>query len=100
MAVSKKQLKHLSLLARIRFDDQTLSLFQKDFKGILNYVDKLKKVDIKIKNKDLIRRGRPNIFRSDRERDRAEANNNKLMVESVPEKKDKLFKVPVVLNKK
>jgi aspartyl-tRNA(Asn)/glutamyl-tRNA(Gln) amidotransferase subunit C len=41
-----EQVKHIAELARMNFTAQELEKFQKDLSAILDYVDKLKEVDI------------------------------------------------------
>ncbi len=45
MALSAKQLKHLSRLARLKLTDKDTAIFQKQLSEILGYVDQLQKLD-------------------------------------------------------
>ena len=44
--IGLKQVKHIAVLARINFSDKELEGFQKDLSAILEYIDKLKEVDV------------------------------------------------------
>ncbi|MBU3964412.1 Asp-tRNA(Asn)/Glu-tRNA(Gln) amidotransferase subunit GatC [Patescibacteria group bacterium] len=44
--IDLKQVKHIAELARISFTEKELKGFQKDISAILDYIDKLKEVDI------------------------------------------------------
>ena len=41
-----KQVKHIAELARMSFTEKELEKFQKDLSAILDYVDKLKEIDV------------------------------------------------------
>jgi aspartyl/glutamyl-tRNA(Asn/Gln) amidotransferase C subunit len=44
--VDKKEISHIAQLARIELDEKHISKIQKDMEGILDYVEKLKEVDV------------------------------------------------------
>ncbi|MDP2664107.1 MAG: Asp-tRNA(Asn)/Glu-tRNA(Gln) amidotransferase subunit GatC, partial [bacterium] len=44
--ISKEEVKHIAKLARLGLSDKEIGKFQKDLSSILDYVEKLKKVDV------------------------------------------------------
>ena len=45
--MTKKELLHLAKLAQLRFDDEQLEKFEKQFNEILSFVERLKEIDTK-----------------------------------------------------
>jgi len=45
--ISLKEVKHIAGLARIQFSEKELKGLQKELSSILDYIDKLKEVDVK-----------------------------------------------------
>jgi len=105
--ISKEQIEHIAKLARMKLTEKEEEKFANDLSSILNYIDKLNKVDTEnIKPIQQIT-GLDNITRSDVEirnpkspasTSRGEAGEirNKILDEA-PEKKDNYFKVPKIL---
>jgi len=44
--ISKEEVKHIAKLARLGLSDKEIGEFQKELSKILNYIEKLKEVDI------------------------------------------------------
>ncbi len=46
MAISKEEVKYIANLARLGLDDKEVDHFQAQLEGILEYIDKLRKLDV------------------------------------------------------
>lgn len=108
--ISKQQVEHMAKLARIELIDQEKRKFQKELSSILDYVEKLNKVDTsKIERiaqitglKDMMRDDEVQSSRPKVEDPRRKASGPKSKVQSkllknVPSKKDNYIKVPKIL---
>jgi aspartyl-tRNA(Asn)/glutamyl-tRNA(Gln) amidotransferase subunit C len=92
--ISKEKVKHITKLARLSLTEKEIERMQKDLAKILDYVDKLKEVDIS-KTKPFSMK-LENVFRKDeaKSKDFSEIKN---LVEMAPEKKENYIKVKSVL---
>jgi aspartyl-tRNA(Asn)/glutamyl-tRNA(Gln) amidotransferase subunit C len=92
--ISKEKVKHIAKLARLSLTEKEIERMQKDLAKILDYVDKLKEVDIS-KTKPFSMK-LENVFRKDeaKSKDFSEIKN---LVEMAPEKKENYIKVKSVL---
>jgi aspartyl/glutamyl-tRNA(Asn/Gln) amidotransferase C subunit len=102
--ISKEQIEHIAKLARMKLTEKEEEKFANDLSSILNYIDKLNKVDTEnIKPIQQIT-GLDNITRSDVEirnpmptgRQAKLEIRNKILDEA-PDRKDNYFKVPKIL---
>jgi aspartyl-tRNA(Asn)/glutamyl-tRNA(Gln) amidotransferase subunit C len=94
--ISKEKVKHIAKLARLALSEKEVENYQKELSKILEYVEKLKEVDVfgiepvfhplKIKN----------VMREDVEV-KKEINQIKKLIELMPEKKGGYLKVKKVL---
>jgi aspartyl-tRNA(Asn)/glutamyl-tRNA(Gln) amidotransferase subunit C len=94
--ISKEKVKHIAKLARLALSEKEVEKYQKELSKILEYIEKLKEVDVsgiepvfhplKIKN----------VMREDVEV-KKEANQIKKLIELMPEKKGGYLKVKKVL---
>jgi aspartyl-tRNA(Asn)/glutamyl-tRNA(Gln) amidotransferase subunit C len=94
--ISKEKVKHIAKLARLALSEKEIEDYQKDLSKILEYIEKLKEVDVsgiepvfhplKIKN----------VMREDVEV-KKEINQIKKLIELMPEKKGGYLKVKKVL---
>lgn len=91
--ISEGEVKHVAKLARLGLTKKEIERFQKELSKILDYIDKLKKVNVKnVKPYSTFLR---NIFRKDSEK--IEIEKAKKILEMAPEKKGGFFKVKPVL---
>ncbi|MBU4284644.1 Asp-tRNA(Asn)/Glu-tRNA(Gln) amidotransferase subunit GatC [Patescibacteria group bacterium] len=94
--ISTGQVEHIAKLARIELTEKEKGKFSNELSSILNYVDKLNKVDTKnIKPIQQIT-GLESITRNDEAEKRNSETRNKIL-EQAPDKKDNYFKVPKIL---
>jgi len=94
--ISKEKVKHIAKLARLALSEKEIENYQKGLSKILEYIEKLKEVDVsgiepvfhplKIKN----------VMREDVEV-KKEINQIKKLIELMPEKKEGYLKVKKVL---
>jgi aspartyl-tRNA(Asn)/glutamyl-tRNA(Gln) amidotransferase subunit C len=94
--ISKEKVKHIAKLARLALSEKEIENYQKELSKILEYIEKLKEVDVsgiepvfhplKIKN----------VMREDVEA-KKEVNQIKKLIELMPEKKGGYLKVKKVL---
>ena len=96
--ISLEEVKHIADLSRIDFSAQELKQLQKELSLILDYIDKLKEVDIKgIESTDhsvLVE----NVLRKDEARQGSEEN-SKNLVDLAPSKEKSFIKVKSVFQK-
>ena len=95
--ISTEQVDHIAKLARIKLTEKEEEKFANDLSSILDYIDKLNKVDTEnIKPIQQIT-GLDNITRNDVEaRSQKPETRNKILNEA-PDRKDNYFKVPKIL---
>lgn len=93
--ISKEDVKRIAKLARLGLTEEEIGKFQKDLSSILDYVEKLKEVDIA--NVDPTSQSvlAENIMREDVSRE-SEGENQKLL-DLMPETKDGYLKVKSIL---
>lgn len=94
--IDKGQVEHIAKLARIELTEKEKGKFSNELSSILDYVDKLNKVDTKnIKPIQQIT-GLESITRNDEVEKRNSETRNKIL-EQAPDKKDNYYKVPKIL---
>lgn len=94
--ISTGQVEHIAKLARMELTGKEKEKFSKELSSILDYIDKLNKVDTKdIKAIQQIT-GLETIIREDETREKDIDIANKILG-GAPEKKDNYFKVPKIL---
>lgn len=87
--LDKKEVEHIANLARIKFSSDEIEGMRKDLSSILNYIDKLKKVDAENVEPMTHSVNLKNVFRKDkgfRNKD------SKKLVDLAPDKQDKYIK--------
>ncbi|MBM3257907.1 MAG: Asp-tRNA(Asn)/Glu-tRNA(Gln) amidotransferase subunit GatC [Candidatus Nealsonbacteria bacterium] len=90
--ISKEQIQHISTLARLGLTDKEIEKYQKELSAILDYVGKLKEVNISgieptshsIKVENVMRHDEP-------------GESNKKLIELAPERKEDYLKVKSIL---
>jgi len=94
--ISKEQVEHIAKLARIELTEKEKEKFSMELSSILDYIDKLNKVDTsKVKAISQIT-GMENIYREDEIRAKDIDIKDKIL-KNAPSKKGDYFKVPKIL---
>ena len=96
-SISKEQIDHIAKLAKIKLTEKEEEKFANDLSSILDYIDKLNKVDTEnIKPIQQIT-GLDNITRSDVEIRNPKSEIRNKILDEAPDRKDNYFKVPKIL---
>lgn len=94
MAINKDTVKYVANLAKVKLDDEQLILFSHQLEEIVNFIDKLKKLDVtEIKPTSHILPVK-NVFREDKP---TESLTSKEALSNAPVQKENLFIVPRVI---
>lgn len=92
--ITKETVKYVAHLARIELDERQLNILSKQLKSILDFIDKLKEVNIdNIKPTSHIITFK-NVFRVDKQRKSLEV---KKTLKNAPEREENFFTVPKVI---
>jgi aspartyl-tRNA(Asn)/glutamyl-tRNA(Gln) amidotransferase subunit C len=93
--LSKEEVKHIALLARIGLKEEEIEKYQKSLSSVLDFFEQLKEADTS--GVETVRQivGRENSWREDRDRDFV-ASQKEAILKNVPETKDKYVKVKSV----
>lgn len=94
--LSKEEIKHIALLARVGIEEDEIESYQNDLSEVLDYFKKLEEVDTKQVREIGHITGKSNVFREDRCELREDGDTEKIM-KNAPEKKDNFVKVKSVL---
>ena len=90
--ISKEEVKHIAKLARLGLSDKEIGEFQKELSKILNYIEKLKEVDISNVKPTSHSIQVENVMREDEEKEKLKTKKEKLL-ELAPESKNGYLKV-------
>jgi aspartyl-tRNA(Asn)/glutamyl-tRNA(Gln) amidotransferase subunit C len=93
--LSKEEVKHIALLARIGVKDDEIEKYQKDLSGVLDFFKELETADVSQVSVPRQIIGRENGMRSDRVQEGALQQTEAIMA-NVPEVKDGFVKVKSV----
>lgn len=93
--ISKEQIEHIAKLARIELTEKEKEKFTKELSSILNYVEKLNKVETK--NIESIKQitELENVIRNDESGIKNQETRNKIL-KQVPKRKGDYFQVPKI----
>ncbi len=94
--ISKEEVKHIAKLARLGLTEKEIEKFQKDLSSILNYVEKLKEVDISEIKPTSHSLRIENVMRIDEARV-ADPEIRKKILDLAPETKEEYLKVKSIL---
>lgn len=94
--ISKEKVIHIAKLARIKLKKEEIEKYQKDLSKILEFVEKLKEIEIKEINPMSHPLSISNVMREDKEKELIKINFQKL-IELFPEKKGNYLKVKKVI---
>ena len=96
--ISKEEVKHIAKLARLGLSDKEIEKFQKELSSILDYIEKLKKVDISRVQATSHPLDIRNITRKDEMRlSGTSADEVEKLVGMAPDKKEDYIKVKSIL---
>ena len=94
--ISKQEVKHIAKLARLGLTEREIEKFQKELSSILDYIEKLKEVDISnvepTSHSVLVE----NVMREDQESQKSKVKSQKLM-DLAPETKNGYLKTKPIL---
>jgi len=95
--ITKEEVKHIAKLARLGLSEKEIGKFQKELSSILDYVEKLKEVDISniepTSHSVLVE----NIMREDIEKSKIKNQKSKKLLELAPETKNGYLKTKSIL---
>lgn len=94
--ISKEEVKHIAKLARLGLTEREIEKFQKELSSILDYIEKLKEIDISNITPTSHSIEVENIMREDKERAKRKVPSAQLL-ESAPEEKNGYLKVKSIL---
>lgn len=94
--INREEVKHISKLARLNLSEKEESQMEKELSAILDYIEKLKKADIKDVEPTSHSIPVKNILRKDQELEKDSHTREKL-IDQFPEKQDNYLKVKSIL---
>lgn len=94
--ISKEEVKHIAKLARLGLTEEEIKKFQKELSSILDYIEKLKEVDIGEIEPTSHSIKVENVMRKDKESEKLKEKSEKLL-ELAPETKGGYLKVKSIL---
>ena len=97
MKLSKSDVEHIAMLARLRFTDEEKVKFAKQLSSILDYVNKLQEVDTTKAEEIAQITGLQNVYREDKVEECGEKVRAGLL-DNVPEREEDLIKTRSVFN--
>ena len=92
--ISKQEVQHIARLARLGLTDKEIEKYQKELSSILDYVEKLKEVDISGIEPTSHSIKVENVMREDEAKGKSAGNK---LIDLAPDKKDKYLKVKPIL---
>ena len=95
--ISRKEVQHVAQLARLGLNGKEVKEMQKTLSSILDYIEKLKKVDISGVDLYISSGNLKNVMREDKYNGEPKIDNKKLL-ELTPEEKDGYVKVKQILS--
>ena len=94
MKITKKEVEHVALLARLKFSEEEKEPFVKQLSGILGYVEKLNEVDTSNIEPTSHVIKMQNVFRDDVVTDSLP---REKALSNAPDKTEKFFRVPKII---
>jgi len=95
MALSKEEIEHIALLARLGLTDEEKKKYASQLSSILDYVEQLKEVDTDGVEPTAQVTGLENVMRQD-EMEKLDKETMKKLIELAPDKEDNLIKTKSV----
>jgi len=94
MKITRSEVEHVALLARLQFDEDQLELFVNQLNAILDYFDKLQDLDTRNCEPTSHVVAIQNAFRNDAEDNFSE---KELLLKNAPSEEQGCFKVPKII---
>ncbi len=94
--ISKEEVKHIAKLARIGLSDAEIKKFQKELSSIIDYISKLKKVDVKGVDSSFHPSRTQNVAREDKSKEKKEEEGERL-IKAAPWRKGRYIKTKRIL---
>jgi len=94
MTISRKEVEHVAVLARLDMDEDELEGYTRQLSSILEYMGKLNELDTEGVEPTAHVLPLKNVFRDDEVREGIE---KELALKNAPDKKDGQFKVPKIV---
>ena len=94
--IEKKEVQHIAKLARLGLSEQEIEKLQKELSKILDYIEKMKEIDVSKQEPTSHPFNAKNVMRKDEVRDFSKSDPKKLL-DLAPETKGKYLKVKAVL---
>ena len=95
--ISKEQTKHIAKLARIKLDEKEIEKYQGELSKILDYIEKLKEVNVE----GIQPMSHPveikNVMREDKRKQEEEGKMGEKLLEMMPDKKNRYLKTKGIL---
>ncbi len=95
--ITEKEIQHIAKLARLNFKKEELKKFQREFSKILDYIEKLKEVDISKVEADFQKSFLKNVIRNDEPKEKLKLEIAKKLIEAMPSTQDNYLKVKKVI---
>jgi len=95
--ISEEDVKRIAKLARLGLTQEEILKFQKDLSSILDYIEKLKEVDVSRVKPTAHSIEMENIMRDDKENPKTKNQKPKTLLDLMPEKKDGYLKTKPIL---
>lgn len=96
--ISKREVQHIAKLARLGLADKEIGKYQKDLSAILDYMEKLKEVDVSgvepMSHSVLVE----NVIRKDEISQKPESQKTRKLIDLMPETKEGYLKVKSIFN--
>lgn len=99
MSVTKKDVEHIAGLARLKLNEREKEKYSKELSEILDYMEKLNKVDVKNIEPTDQATGLTNVFRPDQNPHEINPEKIKKIIGQAPQRKDNFIKTKPVLEK-
>jgi len=95
--ISKEQAKHIAKLARIGLSEKEIEKYQEDLSKILDYIEKLKEVDVEGVQPLSHPVEIENVMREDKRKREGEDESREKLLEMMPNKENRHLKTKAVL---
>ena len=95
--IKREEVKHIAKLARLGLSEKEIVKFQKELSSILDYVEKLKKVNVAKVEPTSHPQELENVMREDIEKSKIKTQNSKRLLDLAPETKNGYIKVKSIL---
>lgn len=96
--ISKEEVKHIAKLARLGLTEPEIEKFQKELSSILDYIEKLKEVDIKNAEPTSHTLKIENVFREDVAK-KLDIEKVKKLIKAFPERENTFLKVKSIFRR-